>query len=141
MKVVLLKDVKGLGRAYSVIDAKDGHALNLLIPRGLAMEATSSALARAEAHKKAQKDKVEIQESLILSTMSALSEGRVEIIKKANDKGHLYDAVDAEDIAEATKLPAEVIALEKPLKEVGEFKVPVYFKKSFGDITVAIIAQ
>ncbi len=63
------------------------------------------------------------------------------ITKKANEKNHLYDAVDADEIAAATKLPVEAIKLEKPIKEVGEFEIPVAMGESFGTIKIAIEAE
>jgi|JI8StandDraft_1071087.scaffolds.fasta_scaffold37990_2 large subunit ribosomal protein L9 len=141
MKVVLLKDIKGLGRAHTVLEVKDGYAINMLIPQKKAVEATASAVKNAELKQKSQKDKEVVQHELIASTLASLAEGRVVISKKVNEKGHLYDGVDAKDIAEAAKLPVEAISLEKPIKELGDFAVPVYFGKDFGSITVSVVAQ
>lgn len=141
MKVVLLKDVKNMGRAGTVHEVSDGHALNLLIPRKLAVLATPSAMKKAEASAAQDNARREIDRKMLEERLAALADGRTIITKKANKQGHLYDAVDAKDIAEATGLPADIIRLEKPLKEVGTHEVPVSLGKDFGLITIAVEAE
>ncbi len=138
MKVVLLKDVKNMGVAGTVHEVSDGHALNLLIPRKLAVLATPGAMKRAEAVSAEADKKRETAKKLVEERIAALAEERIVIRKKANEQGHLYDAVDAEDIAEAAQLPADAITLEKPFKEVGEHDVPVSFGEDFGTIRIVI---
>lgn len=141
MKVVLLKDVKNMGRAGTVHDVSDGHAVNLLIPRKLAVLATPAAMKKAENMASQDTQRREMDRKMIEERLGALAEGRTVITKKANDQGHLYDAVDAKDIAEATQLPTEVIKLEKPFKEVGSYEVPVSLGKDFGSVTIVVEAE
>jgi large subunit ribosomal protein L9 len=141
MKVVLLKDVKNMGRAGSVHDVSDGHAMNLLIPRKLAVHASVGAMKRAEGAAASESAERDMQATLISERLTALAEGRTVITKKANEQGHLYDAVDAKDIAAATQLPVDAIHLEKPIKEVGEFKIPVAHGADFGSLTIAVEAE
>ena len=141
MKVVLLKDVRDMGRAGSVIDVSDGHALNMLIPRKLAVLATPTAMKRVESLAKAANERRELDVKLVSDRIAALAEERTVIRKKANDQGHLYDGVDAKDIAEAMQLPEDAIRIEKPFKEVGEFEVPVSHGEDFGKITIVIEAE
>lgn len=141
MQVVLLKDVRDMGKAGSAVNVADGHALNFLIPRKLAILATPAALKRAEALSKAAAERRELDAKLISDRLAALAEERIVIRKKANEQGHLYDAVDAKDIAEATQLPAEAIHIERPFKEIGEFEVPVVKGEDFGKITIVVEAE
>jgi large subunit ribosomal protein L9 len=141
MKVVLLKDVKKTGRAGEVVECSDGHAQNLLIPRGLAALATPANLKRAETAKRQETERKAIDAKLIEERLAALAEEKVVIRKKANDKGHLYDAVDAADIAQAASIPEDAITLEKPFKEVGTFEVPVAFGESFGKLSITVEAE
>ena len=141
MKVVLLKDVRDMGKAGTVKEVSDGHALNMLIPRGLAALATPAAIQRAETMKQQFDDKRAVEAKLIEERLAALSETRISILKKANEQGHLYDAVDAKEIAEEAKLPLESIKLEKPIKEIGIFEVPVSFGENFGAISVSVEAE
>ena len=141
MKVVLLKDVRKLGRAHSVVDVADGHAVNYLFPAKMAVAATASAVKRASHKEVSAGEKRSMEASLIKQTIAGLAEGKVTVIKKANEQGHLYDAVDARDIGEAAGLPAEVIALEKPIKELGTFTVPVSNGEDFGSIQVEVVAE
>jgi large subunit ribosomal protein L9 len=141
MKVVLLKDVRHMGRAHTVIDVADGHAINYLIPGKLAVRASASAVKIAGQKASAVGEKRSIEGALIKQTIEGLAEGKVTIAKKANDIGHLYDAVNASDIALAANLPADVIALEKPIKELGTFTVPVSNGESFGSIQVEVVAE
>ena len=141
MKVVLLKDVRDMGRAGSAVDVADGHALNFLIPRKMAVLATPTSLKKAESLAKAATERRELDAKLISDRLAALAEERIVIRKKANDQGHLYDAVDAKDIAEATQLPVDAIHIERPFKELGEFEVPVAKGEDFGTISVVIEAE
>lgn len=141
MKVVLLKDVKNVGRAGAIVDCSDGHALNMLFPRGMAAPATQANVKQAELRAQQAIDRKELDVKLIEARLAVLSEERTVITKKANEKGHLYDAVDAREIAKAAELPVEVIILEKPIKELGEFEIPVSMGENFGKMTIVIAAE
>jgi large subunit ribosomal protein L9 len=141
MKVVLLKDVKGTGRAHTAVDVKDGHALNLLIPRGLAVPASASVLKQAETKAKKADEQRSLSAKLIEERLAALADGKVTISKKANEKGHLYDGVDASELALAAQLPEDAIRIERPYKELGTFDVPVAYGDSFGKFSLEIVAE
>ncbi len=141
MKVVMIKDVKGTGRANHVVEVKDGHAINFLIPRKMAVPATGEAVKRAETMQKQMKERQELDGKLIAERLTALAEERIVFIKKANEQGHLYDAVDAKEIAEMTKLPVDAISIERPFKELGTFDVPVAYGENFGKITIVVEAE
>ena len=141
MKVVLIKDVRDTGRAHSVVEVADGHALNFLIPRKLAIPATPANLKHAHMRQQHATEKRELDTKLISERLTALSEEKVTIVKKANDKGHLYDGVGADEIASAAQLPEEAIKLEKPIKEVGTHEIPVAIGTDFGKITIEIVAE
>lgn len=141
MKVVLLKDIKGTGRAHTAVDVKDGHAINFLIPRKLAVPATAHALKNAETRAQKADEARALSAKLISDRLSALSDGRVVIKKKVNEKGHLYDKVDAKELAEVAQLPEDAIRIEKPYKEVGEYDVPVAYGEDFGSFKLSIEAE
>ncbi len=141
MKVILLKDVKGLGRAGEAKDIADGHALNFLIPQRIAVPATPSALKKAELMKEQIDARKELDHKLVEERLASLADERITFIKKANEKNHLYDAVDAKEIAEKAALPEDAIRLEKPIKELGTFDIPVAFGEKFGKITITIEAE
>ncbi len=141
MKVILTRDVKNTGRAHQTVEVSDGHAINFLIPQKMAVSATSSNTKQAANRIKAVSDQKMLDEKLIEERLAALSEGSVVIRKKANEKGHLYDAVDAKEIAEAAALPVESISLEKPIKELGTFDIPVAYGVNFGKISITIQAE
>jgi large subunit ribosomal protein L9 len=141
MKVVLLKDVKNMGRAHTAIEVSDGHALNFLIPNKLAVPATASSLKLAEQRVKQVVDRKELDMKLVSDRLAQLADEKVTIVKKANEQGHLYDGVDAREIGEAAQLPEEVIHIEKPFKELGTHAVPVAFGDQFGKFEVDIIAE
>lgn len=141
MKVILQRDVKGMGRAHEAVETKDGYALNYLIPQKLAISATPSAAKEAEGRLAKVASRKELETKLVTETITALAGTTVTITKKANEKGHLYDAVGAKEIAEAAKLPEEAITLPKPIKELGTFRVPVALGDSFGEFSVEVVAE
>ena len=141
MKVVLLKDVRNIGRAHSVITVSDGHALNHLIPNRMAVLATASNMKNAAQKESRVADQRTVEGALIKERIAALADGVVTITKKANELGHLYDAVDARDIAQATQLPVEVISLDKPLKDVGRHEIVIANGEKLGIIALDIVAE
>ncbi|KKW39806.1 MAG: 50S ribosomal protein L9 [Parcubacteria group bacterium GW2011_GWA1_54_9] len=147
MKVVLLKDVKGVGRAHEAIEARDGHALNYLIPQKLAIAATAAALKEAQARQKQVTERKELDTKLLAQNIAALADARLVIKAKANEKGHLYDAVGESEISAAAKeqarvdLPAEAIKIERPFKELGTFDIPVAAGETFGTFSITIEAE
>lgn len=136
-----------MGRAHEEVTTSDGYALNYLIPKKLAIAATAVARKEAELHRKQIVDTKAIDAALLTQNIAALAEAHIVIKAKANEKGHLYDAIKEADIAEAAKreahidLPEEVIKLEKPLKEVGTFDVPVASADTFGKFSITIEAE
>jgi large subunit ribosomal protein L9 len=123
------------------VEVSDGHALNFLIPRKLAIPATVQALKVAETKRKQVTDRRDLDSQLVAERIAALAEEKVTITKKANEQGHLYDGVGADEIAEAAQLPEEAIKLEKSIKEVGTHDIAVAAGDVFGKITIEIVAE
>ncbi len=147
MKIVLTKDVKGIGSEHDTVDVADGHALNYLIPKGFAKAATPQARKEAELRLKQKADRSALDASLLAQNISALAEARIVIRAKANEKGHLYDAVGEREIVQAAKEQAHVdisedsIKLEKPIKALGTFAIPVATANTFGKFSITIEAE
>jgi large subunit ribosomal protein L9 len=147
MKVILIKDVKGIGRAHETVDAADGYAFNFLIPKKLAIPATPTAIKEAELRIKQRVDRTELDSKLLEQNIAALAEARIVIRAKANEKGHLYDAVGEPEIKKAAKEQAHIdlsddaIKLEKPIKELGTFDIPVSAAGAFGKFSITIEAE
>ena len=100
MKVILLQDVKKMGKKGDVIEASDGYARNYLFPRKLAEEATANALHIVNAKKENERKKklAELEEAQKLA--AELKGKEVTIDAKAGDNGRLFGAITNKDVAE-----------------------------------------
>jgi len=131
MKVLLLADVRKIGKKYDVVNVSDGYALNFLTPKKLAVEATASKIKWAEEEKKRNVSEKAIQEDLLEKSAETLKTTVIEISGKVNEKGHLFAGLHTEDIAKELEkqsgisLDPELINIEKPIKEVGEYDIEV----------------
>lgn len=130
MKVVLLKDVPKLGKKFEIKNVADGHALNSLIPQGLVAIATDAVVRRAEAEKAVIADKRKKEEAELVKNLDAVKALQLQIVAKANPKGHLFSSIHKAEIAAEIRkagiaIDAEFISLDKPIKEVGEHTVEV----------------
>ena len=103
MKVILLKEVKGMGKEGDLVNSKDGYARNYLIPRNMAIEATSENLRKWEEAKKqeAAKKKQELEEAKSLK--ERLEKLTVEVKAKGGSGGRLFGSITSQDIAAALK--------------------------------------
>lgn len=126
MELILLKDVRGLGKAGDIVKASDGYARNMLIPKKMAMEATPENKAvlekeRAEIEARRAMDK-QVAEDL----KKKLEDAKVVIEAKAGDNGRLFGAVTSQDIADAIeaqykiKVDKKKIEMSQPIKTEGE---------------------
>jgi large subunit ribosomal protein L9 len=131
MKIILLKDVKKLGKKYDIKDVADGHALNMLIPNGLAILATTSNINMIEVKKKGDMLEIAKNEAELQKALNEIKGISIELTGKVNDKGHLFAGIHKEAVIEAVKkqkgvtISAEHLMLEKPIKEIGDHAITV----------------
>ena len=131
MKVILLKDVKGLGKEGELVNAKDGYARNFLLPKGDAIEATPANLKKwkDEKAKEEERNKNEYNEALKLK--EKIDSITVVIQGKAGEGGRLFGSITSKDIADALKSQHKIdidkrkIELKDNIKSLGTTTVDV----------------
>lgn len=131
MKVILLENVKALGKKGQIVNASDGYARNMLFPKKLAVEATPANLKNLESKKKADdKNAQRILEEA--QALKALIETKsVDVAIKVGENGRAFGSVSSKDIAEAAKtqigleIDKKKMNLPAPLKELGETTVEI----------------
>jgi large subunit ribosomal protein L9 len=146
VKVILLKDVRGCGQANTIVDVAQGYAANFLLPHKYAIAATEDKVKEMEA-KKAQHEAAKAQaEEQLSGKVKSLEGKKVTITARATEKGGLFKALGAADIAKAIRaelsleIPEASIDTE-PIKTTGEHKVRLASKNSKAELTVVIAAQ
>ncbi len=131
MKVILLKDVPGVGKKWEIKDVKGGYGRNYLMATGLAILATEASVKNAQLKREQEVQKKIIQDNLLEKSFDSLNDFTLVIERKANEKGHLFDGIDNREIAELLteklkgEIPPEYIKLEKPIKEIGKHKITI----------------
>ena len=131
MKVVLLKDAKGVGKRGAVIEVADGYALNFLLPRKMAIQGTKEKIAAAEMMMQKEAQLILAQEGQWQEWAERLSDAHVSIKAKANDRGHLYKQLTPAEIAEAIHvqtgilLPVGSVTLKSSIKSMGESTIQI----------------
>ncbi|MBR1422518.1 MAG: 50S ribosomal protein L9 [Ruminococcus sp.] len=133
MKVILIKDVKGSGKAGDVINAADGYARNFLIARGFALEATSKNLNDLAGKKASAQHKIDVEVAENKKSADALQGKEVVVKAKAGQGGKLFGAVTPSVISEAIKSQYNVnvdkkkINLQSDIKAYGDFDAVIKF--------------
>ena len=126
MKVILLQDIKGVGKAGEIHNVADGHGRNYLLPRGLALEATSGNLAQAKARQAAQARRTDKALAEAKELAAKLETKPILVTAKAGEAGRLFGAVTNAQIADGIRaaLGVEVdrhkIDLAEPIKAAGD---------------------
>ena len=130
MKLLLTKDVRGLGRAGDIKDVSDGHARNFLIPKGLALPATTTVLTRVQKEEQEKQEKFKREQEHLAQVKNKLAEKQF-TIKAKGSGNNLFAALHQKEIANAINIkhPNSVtesqIVLDKPLKTVGEHEIAI----------------
>ena len=144
MKVILLKDVKGTGKKDQVLEVSDGFARNFLLPRKVAIEATSDAVNAIERAKGAAKHREDVKQSEA-EALSRSLKGKVVVVKvRAGEGGKLYGSITSQEIADAIKTQLGVdidkrkVELTEPVKSLGQTTVNL---KLYAGVSARIIAN
>ena len=131
MKVVLLKDVKNIGKRDEILNVSDGYARNFLFPQRLAAEATPGMLKEIE-KKRAAQDAREADALAEAKARAAALKGKVIDLKiKCGSQGRLYGSVTTAEVAEALEeqhgfaADKRKIDLGDPIKEVGDREISI----------------
>ncbi|RXJ97377.1 50S ribosomal protein L9 [Malaciobacter molluscorum] len=124
MKVLLIKDVKSLGKAGEVKEVKDGYGKNFLIGKGLALHATNDVLKKYEAQKKREKEieAEEIAQAEILA--EKLNATKLTIKHKIGANGHLIGSVTNKEISDALEKDFEIVIDKKNITVDKKIKAP-----------------
>ena len=130
MKVILIADVKGLGKADDVVEVSDGYARNMLFKKNLALEATPVNMNTIKMKKGAQAERTRRELEDARTNAVKLDGKRFNVEVKSGEGGRLYGAVTAMDIAaamekEGYKVDKKNITIKSPIKFVGSFEVSV----------------
>ena len=130
MQVILLSDVKGLGKANDIVNVSDGYARNFLFKKKLAKETSASNLneVKLQTGAKAEHERRALEAAKELKTK--LDGKTFEVKAKVGEGGKLYGAVTAADIAEAMskagfETDKKQVVLTSPIKNVGTFEVRI----------------
>ena len=131
MRVILKREVRGLGRPGDVKDVADGYAQNFLLPRGLAIEATAGELKHLAQERQADRAKKDRAHGDAEELATRLASLRLVFRLKAGEQGKTFGSVTNKDVAESLKrdhgieIDRTKIVLAEPLKTLGSHEIEI----------------
>ena len=129
MKVILLEDVKGQGKKGELKEVSDGYARNFMLPRKLAIEATTDAINTMRMNDKATQERIAREKAEALDLSKKLRDMTLTVTAKGGGAGRLFGSVTSEAISEALKSQTGIVVDKKKIvipdaiKTVGEYTV------------------
>jgi large subunit ribosomal protein L9 len=146
MEVILLERIKQLGQMGDVVRVRDGFARNFLLPRGKALRATADNKERFESMKaELQQRNVEARGGA--EELAGKLDGKtVTVLRQASESGQLYGSVSTRDIAALLNAPGgeinrSQVALNTPIKAIGQYKVPLSLHPEVETVVTVIVAR
>ena len=148
MKVILLDNIKGVGKKDEVINASDGYARNFLFPKKLAVEANSENMSKLNNKKEANNYRKDLEKQVAEETAKKLKEILLKVNVKAGENGKIFGGVTAKEIADTLKTQANIevdkkkIELKEQIKTLGTFSVNVkLYEGVTGVLKIDVIAK
>jgi len=144
MKVLLRRDVAGVGRRGDIVDVADGYARNFLIPGGLGLSATKGIQAQAASMRRARDLRDANDREAAEAKAKALAGVTLRVAARAGSTGRLFGSVGVAEVAEAAReqrgvdVDRHAFVLEEPIKAIGTYEVPV---RLYGDIGTAVMVE
>lgn len=131
MKVILVRDVAGKGRAGEVKDVADGYARNFLVPRNLAIPATYGAAKQLERQLEQEKRQLEEERTKLAKLAKEIDGMEVQIRARIGAGNRLFGSITSADVAQALgklidyRIDKKMVEMERPLRESGSHEVTV----------------
>lgn len=148
MKVILLNNIKGVGKKDEIINASDGYARNYLFPKKLAIEATKENLGKLESKNEANKFKKQNEKNDAIEVANKLKELVLTIKVKAGENGKIFGGVTSKEISENLKeqykieIDKKKIEVKETIKNIGRFTINIKLYEGVNaKLTVNIIAE
>ena len=146
MKVILMQDIKGVGKKDEVVNANDGYVRNFLFPKKLAVEANSKNMTLLQGRKDSANFKKEKEKEQATNIKQKLENVLLTMKVKAGGNGKIFGSVTAKEIAEEVKkqynieIDKKKIQLKEPRKELGTFTVEIkLFEGIIGKLKINIV--
>ena len=147
MEVILREDIERLGNRGQVVKVADGYARNFLLPKRLAVAATDANRKIVEQERQAHLRHEAKQKSEAEDLAKLVGGVTLTIAQKAGENDQLFGSVTAKDVADALAqknytIDRRKVILEEPIKQLGEFKVPVRLHKDVtAEVTVQVVKE
>ena len=148
MKVILLENIKGVGKKDEIINASDGYARNFLLPRKMAVEANAENMTKLKGKKDSQNHKKELEKEEAQKIQKKLEGILLKIKVKAGENGKVFGGVTAKEISENLKAQYQIevdkkkIDLKETIKTIGTQKVSIkLFEGIIGELRVDVLAE
>jgi len=132
MKVILIKDIKKLGKKYEIKEIADGYVRNFLLPNNLVKIATKKALKELEEQEKIETEEAEKELKQIQQIVSKIDGQEIEIFARVKENGELYGSITPFKITRALKdkgfrIKKDQIKFKEPIKKMGEHSTIISF--------------
>lgn len=148
MKVILLQDIKGVGKKDEIINASDGYARNFLFPKKLALEANAENMAKLKAKQDSNQYKKSVEKEEAQKIADKFKSITLKIAIKAGENQKIFGSITSKEIAEnlnkqyKIEVDKKKIDLKEPIKTLGVFNVNVkLYEGVIGTLKVQIVAQ
>lgn len=131
MKVILKVDVKGTGKAGQLVDVSDGYARNFLLTKGLAVEATSTAVNDMKNKEQAKKHREETELAAAKEIAKKIDGKTVELFAKGGTAGRLFGSITSKEVTEAvnakfgTSIDKKKVTLDSDIKAFGTYNAEI----------------
>ena len=147
MKVILLDNIKGVGKKDEVINASDGYARNYLFPKKLAVEANNENMAKLNNKKEAASYKKDVEKQKAEELSKKIKGIMLKIKVKAGENGKIFGGVTSKEISENLKTQYDMdidkkkIELKETIKTLGSFNVSIkLFEGVIASLKVEVIS-
>lgn len=147
MKIVLLKDVKGTGKAGEIKDVADGYARNFLIKNNLAKIADKTQININQSQKQSQAYHKEQERQQALQQKAQLDGTTIKLAIKVGENGKIFGSITSKEIATAFEkigknIDKRKIVLDQPIKEIGNFKIEIkLYPEIVSTVNLQVVAE
>ena len=131
MKVILKKDIKGVGKKDQIINANDGYARNFLFPKNLAVPADKGNMTNLQSKKSSEEHRKSLEKEAAIETKKKIEGILLKLPVKSGENGKVFGSITSKEIGENLEKQYEIkvdkkkIDLKEPIKNLGMFNIEI----------------